>query len=187
MKKVLTMMAVLTVAAVATADLAYFQMDGGKLFDESDSAVSAGTYVEGAVIMFTNLNLSVSGGVISIMDVMAPFATVDMTVGPAFAGGKYKLTDTFAERPSSAIGETAWLVFDPNGGGIQVGDFIGISSVGSEILDMAAAGSPAPADPQQMLLGDITANVQVIPEPATFGLMGIAGLGMFLARKKARR
>ena len=26
-----------------------------------------------------------------------------------------------------------------------------------------------------------------IPEPATLGLMGIAGLGMFLARKKARR
>lgn len=27
----------------------------------------------------------------------------------------------------------------------------------------------------------------VIPEPATFGLMGLAGLGLFLARKKARR
>lgn len=27
----------------------------------------------------------------------------------------------------------------------------------------------------------------VIPEPATIGLMGIAGLGMFLARRKARR
>lgn len=27
----------------------------------------------------------------------------------------------------------------------------------------------------------------LVPEPATFGLMGIAGLGMFLARKKARR
>ena len=30
-------------------------------------------------------------------------------------------------------------------------------------------------------------NVEAIPEPATLGLMGIAGLGMFLARKKARR
>ena len=29
-------------------------------------------------------------------------------------------------------------------------------------------------------------GLQVIPEPATFGLMGIAGLGMFLARKKTR-
>ncbi len=32
--------------------------------------------------------------------------------------------------------------------------------------------------------GSVTVNV--IPEPATIGLMGIAGLGLFLARKKAR-
>ncbi|MDF7805830.1 PEP-CTERM sorting domain-containing protein [Pontiellaceae bacterium B12219] len=35
---------------------------------------------------------------------------------------------------------------------------------------------------------DIAAyGTQVVPEPATLGLMGIAGLGMFLARKKTRR
>ncbi len=34
---------------------------------------------------------------------------------------------------------------------------------------------------------DGSVQVQVIPEPGTLGLMGIAGLGMFLARKKARR
>ena len=32
-----------------------------------------------------------------------------------------------------------------------------------------------------------TVNSYVVPEPATFGLMGVAGLGMFLARKKSRR
>jgi hypothetical protein len=30
-------------------------------------------------------------------------------------------------------------------------------------------------------------NLQVVPEPATIGLMGVAGLGMFLARRKSRR
>lgn len=35
--------------------------------------------------------------------------------------------------------------------------------------------------------GQLASGLVVIPEPATFGLMGIAGLGMFLARKKARR
>lgn len=35
---------------------------------------------------------------------------------------------------------------------------------------------------------DVNANgTTVIPEPATIGLMGIAGLGMFLARRKSRR
>ncbi len=33
----------------------------------------------------------------------------------------------------------------------------------------------------------LDANGTVIPEPATIGLMGIAGLGMFLARRKVRR
>jgi len=34
---------------------------------------------------------------------------------------------------------------------------------------------------------DANGTMVAIPEPATIGLMGIAGLGMFLARRKARR
>lgn len=38
-----------------------------------------------------------------------------------------------------------------------------------------------------LLGGDIDAQgYQIVPEPATIGLMGIAGLGMFLARRKNR-
>lgn len=47
-------------------------------------------------------------------------------------------------------------------------------------LDNAGAGGFAGLQPN----GDV---YQVIPEPATIGLMGIAGLGMFLARRKTRR
>ena len=43
---------------------------------------------------------------------------------------------------------------------------------------------PNPAFAGLQANGDVYA---VIPEPATFGLMGVAGLGLFLARKKARR
>ena len=35
--------------------------------------------------------------------------------------------------------------------------------------------------------GAVSVNLQVVPEPATLGMMAVAGLGMFLARKKARR
>ena len=35
--------------------------------------------------------------------------------------------------------------------------------------------------------GAADGSITVIPEPATFGLLGVAALGMFLARKKARR
>ena len=55
--------------------------------------------------------------------------------------------------------------------------------------DKDPVGPPADT-PEVFNLGDnaiALADQQVIPEPATFGLMGIAGLGMFLARKKTRR
>ncbi|MDF7825020.1 PEP-CTERM sorting domain-containing protein, partial [Pontiellaceae bacterium B12227] len=70
-------------------------------------------------------------------------------------------------------------------GGIAEGDLIGLYVF--NIVDQAAAGSPAPATPQNVAIPSLDANVTVIPEPATLGLLGIAGLGMFLARRKARR
>jgi hypothetical protein len=71
--------------------------------------------------------------------------------------------------------------------------------VGSYFIDVGIQGPALKAysatDPLSAYVGNIagTANVaidafgtQVIPEPATFGMMAIAGLGLFLARKKTR-
>ncbi len=64
-----------------------------------------------------------------------------------------------------------------------------VANVGSLILDRTLTAM----DPPQTVYfdgGGVTgaiANAIVIPEPATIGLMGIAGLGMFLARRKVRR
>lgn len=185
MKKVITMIALLAVAGAASADLSYFKIQGGNLYDNTSTAYPFGTMTEGAVIQLVDLSAFVVGGQINIADIPSAYTTVDIAVAPPLLGGAYS-TGTISERPSTVIGETAYLVFDPNGGGIQVGDLIGLGT-GAEILDMAAAGSPAPADPQIINPGDITANIEVIPEPATIGLMGVAGLGMFLARRKARR
>ena len=188
MKKVLTMMAVVAVASVATADLAYFAFQGGKLLDSGGVALPVGSITDGAVVQLVDLSVFVSDGRIDIADIPAAFAIANVGNTPVFAGiGGAYASDSFSERPSANIDAMAYFVFDPNGGGIQLGDFIGIGG-GALIQDMAVAGDPAPANPQTMILvGDITAGVEVIPEPATFGLMGIAGLGMFLARRKARR
>lgn len=55
----------------------------------------------------------------------------------------------------------------------------------------SASNLDSGADPAPLPQGyDINGQVgfgQVIPEPATIGLMGIAGLGMYLARRKVRR
>ncbi len=64
-----------------------------------------------------------------------------------------------------------------------------VANVGSLILDRTLTIMDTP----ELIFFDgggitgATANATVIPEPATIGLMGIAGLGMFLARRKVRR
>lgn len=73
--------------------------------------------------------------------------------------------------------------------GVQNGDWVYEQAISFADLD--------PTDPLQLpeaiffdnggAGGTADGSVTVIPEPATIGLMGIAGLGMFLARKKARR
>jgi hypothetical protein len=180
MKKTLAMMAVAVVAVSATADLAYFQFSATALTDQGAS-LSWGPITDGAVVQLVDLSSFVSDGKIDIANIPTAWSIGDIGVTP-FGGS----SDTFSERDASLIGQTAYLVFDANGGGIEVGDFIALSA-GFEITDMAAASDPAPSNPQTMSVGALDATIEVIPEPATFGLMGVAGLGMFLARRKARR
>jgi len=189
MKKLITMAAAVTVATIATADLAFFQFKSAdRLFDNTGAQVANGSIVGASVVSLVNLSPFVfdNGGQlqIDIANISAAYTGNVGNAAPVFGGG-YNST-TVSERPSAAIGQTAYFVFDLNGGGIAEGDFIGLG-IGGVILDMAAVGDPAPTNPQLINPGAVTANIQVIPEPATLGLMGIAGLGLFLARKKARR
>ncbi len=92
------------------------------------------------------------------------------------------------------------------GGSVSTGFFFTrifnspIAAVGEYYLDTpnvsAANWEFDSANPQSIYGEDVIASgngisengtTVVIPEPATFGLMGVAALGLFLARKKARR
>ena len=185
MKKVITMVAVAAVAAVATADIVSFKYNGGVLSDAGGAAYPQGAIVGGAVTMLVDLNPLVSGGSINIVDIPAPLLTADISVGPAFAGGRYSTLAVESDTDFSGGAPMAYLVFDPNGGGIQVGDVIGLAAAGDTLN--ALTPPIGAGDIQSFSPGDIQANVTVIPEPATLGLMGIAGLGMYLARRKVRR
>jgi hypothetical protein len=60
------------------------------------------------------------------------------------------------------------------------------SITSSSVLLPTVGSTPAPGSTDVNF--DFSASDwQVVPEPATIGLMGVAGLGMFLARKKTRR
>jgi hypothetical protein len=64
---------------------------------------------------------------------------------------------------------------------IAVGNWLGYSDV-TEITE-ANVASPSI---DVLIAASRGTGIEVIPEPATIGMMGIAGLGMFLARRKAR-
>lgn len=185
MKKVITMAAAVAVAAVATADMAFFEFTG----DLVDEGSAPATYQDAAVVVLGDQTAAVSGGEINILDIFATWQSGNLVVKPAFAGGGYASESAFAERPFMGGDDfsptLATLIYDPNGGGIAAGDMVGLYTFNIE--DQAAAGTPAPALAQQVEITSLVADTTVIPEPATIGLMGIAGLGMFLARRKARR
>ena len=59
--------------------------------------------------------------------------------------------------------------------------------VDGPLVDLQPDTGLPPASTQLLNGGGIQSNIEVVPEPATLGLMGVAGLGMFLARRKSRR
>ena len=170
------MLAAMVLAGVACADLAYFQLQGGKLFDQYGAAVPAGIISGGVKVCLGDLSAAVVGGQIDISAFGEPWMVGDLGVKQAFLGGTYG-TLAFAERPSAHVGQVASFVIDLNGGALELGDPFAI--IPFTVQDMAAAGVPAPAQPQIIAPGDI----RVIPEPASLTMIGLAtGCAWFIRR-----
>jgi len=189
MKKLMTMIVAATVAGVATADLTAWNVSGGVATDEAGTSFAA----------FASTAITLSGDQVALF---TPGGTIDLTllqsltvagdvsavgVGPAFLGGKYGTAFT---SDGSAAGTATFLIVNraiTSFADIVEGDYVGVASSTFTIDELWASqpgGTPNPT--QGIALGNVQTSTQVIPEPATLGLMGVAGLGMFLARKKTR-
>ena len=130
----------------------------------------------------------------------------DLSVGSLIAGDDVLLWQGVFTNNGGAYEDYASGTFnssvieDYQGNGIIYGRiFSGLGEVGDTYYqgDLFTAnnldpnGEPPPT-PDDYDLGGAQDNQKaddgtVIPEPATFGLMGVAALGLFLARKKVRR
>jgi hypothetical protein len=186
MKKVIAMV-VAAVAVSATADITQFKWASGDVGN-----VTKGDYVLTVLQSSSSapdILSFVSGGQIDISDLMA-FSAIDVqTAAVAPFGTAYWSIANTIDGTASVAGMYAWAVVSPTRASFaefQVGDTFSVTALSDVIEDLQPGTDPA-ATPQNFDPDTMTIGVSVIPEPATFGLMGVAGLGMFLARRKARR
>ena len=190
MKKVLAVLVVGVMCGSAVADVVQFKWTGG----------SAADGVAGGDLVLTFLETN-SKGLISAYVVDDKIDVADLAM---FVGTEYAALPAIVIPVGPAAGKWATdYMNDVSAADVQayavVGD-IATLAVGDTFIMMSSlvmvdnlqnydpiTGDPTTVDLPQSLAPGAMATVEVIPEPATFGLMGVAALGMFLARKKARR
>ena len=183
MKKKLLLLVAAAAAVSVSADMVSFRWTGGLVSDGIVNAEPVLTFLDGnasGLIMD-----KVVDGKIDISELVlfvgTEYATMPAVVAP-FGPAKGQWGTAYME-DLAAIDQNAYAV---------VGAFeavVGSTFMVSEmalVKNLFPAGQATPDLPQDFDPGAMT-SVEVVPEPATFGLMGIAGLGMFLARRKARR
>jgi hypothetical protein len=172
-----------TLAVTASADLTGWNWTGGVI----SPALTTGEISADAYTLSVDLApLVVSNGSLSVLtpgDILPHVIAVhDLAVAPLFLGGTYSTSQVDSD--GSAVG-TVWLLIDPNGGGINPGDFIGLSTATGNIIDLdpdGPGGNP-PGTPQTFVGGNISTNIPVIPEPATIGLLAFSTGGICFARR----
>ena len=197
MKKVITMVAMVAAASVATADLSV------NFSNQAVGIASGGTTTGDAVAVGSLMQLVWSAAGVTT----SSGNSYDVGAGKALAG-EYILDaqltiNTFGfYGPNTGVYTSA----DVGGADINSGYFFlrafesATGASGEAFADFAAVDSSAwvynAVDTGTIYQDNLTggtpgtfvdiasAGTTVVPEPATIGLMGIAGLGLFASRKK---
>lgn len=137
----------------------------------------------GSTISYTDGVLNLTGD-----DSLVGTFSLTITETGAFQNEAFGLSGTIGGE-GTALPTEAYIVVS----GLANGDWVWVGQAGVDFVDFEDkdfSGSQPPS-PQAVLYGfdgdGADGSITVIPEPATIGLMGIAGLGMFLARRKVRR
>lgn len=202
MKKIMTIVAVVAIAGVVSADLStkwlnskiILQADSVNLLDGTKVQLiwsaggiqtgAAGAYnvlggavLAGEFLLNETVTFGAGGGSPADFGLWEPVNSVyfNADVAGANINSGFFFTRIFQSSASAgewfldtgAVDASAWVFDAQNTATIYQGN--AVPGADFTTLDLNSGGT------------------SVIPEPATFGLMGIAGLGMFLARKKARR
>lgn len=192
MKKVMAMIVAAGIAGVAAADIAVNVQNSGGVF-----TTTGGSYVDSALVQLVwnasapatapgtvDATLSAAGDII-----LSQFTTTSGYAGTwsdlGDQGGIYSDTDVSGTVTS---GYLTLRVFDASA--LSVGStYLQFDiDVDGSLTEYSVTDTTTIYQTDTTLGGDIaSSSYEVVPEPATIGLMGIAGLGMFLARRKARR
>lgn len=193
MKKVITMVAMVAAASVATADLSVNFSNQNAAITSGGAYVAAGSLMQ--LVWSANGITTTSGGSYAV------------GAGSALAG-EYILDSQLTSNGFGFYGPNTgvYTSADVGGADINSGSFFlrafetATGDAGSAFADLSATDASSwvynAVDTGTIFQGNLTgvapgqavdiasANTTVVPEPATIGLMGIAGLGLFASRKK---
>ena len=188
MKKTLVIMTVIGVVGAASAGSINWgsstgPFDPATFLDEAGVGLAVGDVAQ--LYQVVGAADTVSGSTIDIAalnvdDALVAASTIGLGTNPTLGTreGKFWVLDT----PwATAQGQSYYIRVFNDAAGAVVGNYVGdsglftIDSTSEEIIK------------DMKVIGTMGTDTEIIPEPATIGLMGLAGLGMFLARRKARR
>jgi hypothetical protein len=179
MKKAIAVASIVGLAVASNAGLVDWST--GNMYSDA-----IGTTLQGGYYVSLVQDVDDSGVALTYADLQLDLEIESSTVSAPFPG----LTSITPVGLTAADNVPMYTVIYDNADKALAGFFVVVDAT---TIDSGA--QYAPAVPLSYAAGDsantgttvISGDWVAIPEPATLGLMGIAGLGMFLARRKARR